>query len=685
MFRKAVIVFFALSLMVGMSFASELVPLEPVKVPTHRGPVIGELNELDDLFVLRRYTSDAEYYLGSGSQDDTMLVVFQPLAACSVYFGQQQWYSGGSYRAFMWEYNDACEENVSANGRAVPRGTSTESPLGAVIFGPYNNTAEGSGDWENLFGPDDLPGGGIWREDNSMFGIGWVKTQDDGLPQPLADDVSARGFTYTWFGGPWMEDYDNYWGSYSSDFSGTIVDLMIRAQVSYPNGAPPIIGSMNQLPNTISTDKTCMVECDIVDDNGWTTDTADLKVTVNGGDPTTIAMTDDNGDEIFQASFSLGDLGVGVGDVVQYWIEATDDEAGFNSNVDDQLNFEIVELGMPNAGVLVIDDGLDDPDVLYTYLEERWLISYEWWDVAANKGLDSYTVEGGSWDLVIVGGWGTTTVPTRDYGDDPYSAWLETAGNNLLYCDQDYFYTNGEEDAPTFSAGDFAYDIFGISEGVNDPSPTDSAFYGIDGDALSGDFVNTPYAMLPTEIDGNLDGLWTDFATPAGGATGFFEGENIGDVAAVYKDGDNKTACFLFDFYWAVELDSVLEDTTWYTYYRGNEQFETLMDNLMEWYGFDTGVQEDGAVATPTDYSLSQNFPNPFNPSTQISFTVPNNEMVTLKVFNVEGREVATLFQGHTQGQHAVTFDATDLASGVYFYRLEAGSFTQTNRMILLK
>ncbi len=684
MFRKAVIVFLALSLMAGMGFATGLVPLEPVK--NVRGPVISEIDELDELFELRRYTSAAEYYLGSGDQGDTMLVIFQPLAPCSVYYGEQQWFSAGSYQAFMWEYSDACEENVSDNGRSVPRGTSEESPLGDVLFGPYNNTAAGDQSWEVMFGPDDLPGGGIWRDDNSMFGIGWVKTQDDGLPQPLADDVSARGFTYTWFGGPWNAEEENTWGAYSSDFSGTIVDLMIRAFVSYPEGAPPIIGNMNQLPNTINTDKTCTVMCDILDDNGWTdNDEADLMVEVNGGDATSIPMADDDGDGIFEASFSLTDMSVGVGDQVAYYIEATDDEGGFNSNVDDQLGFMIVELANPNAQVLVVDDGLSDPDVLYTWLEEHPAVSYEWWGVGANKGLDMYTVEGGDWSLVIAAGWGTTTVPTRGYDDNAYANWLGTADHHMLYCDQDYFYTNGEDVAPTFAAGDFAYDFFGMATGNNDPVPTDSAFYGLDGDAISGDFVDMPYAMLPTEFYGSLAGLWSDFCTTAGGGEGFFEGETIGEVGAVRMDGDNKTAAFLFDFFWAVELDSFETDDGWVTYFRGNEQFETLMENLFTWYGIDTGVEEAGDVATPQTYSLSQNYPNPFNPTTQISFSVPTTEMVSLKVFNVEGREVATLFQERAQGAHTVTFDAASLSSGVYFYRLQAGDFTQTNKMMLVK
>ena len=85
-------------------------------------------------------------------------------------------------------------------------------------------------------------------------------------------------------------------------------------------------------------------------------------------------------------------------------------------------------------------------------------------------------------------------------------------------------------------------------------------------------------------------------------------------------------------------------------------------------------------------YTLSQNYPNPFNPSTKIDFAIPKQSQVTLKVFNVLGQEVATLVNGVlTPGQHSATFNASKLASGVYFYSLNAGNFVSTRKMMLVK
>jgi hypothetical protein len=88
----------------------------------------------------------------------------------------------------------------------------------------------------------------------------------------------------------------------------------------------------------------------------------------------------------------------------------------------------------------------------------------------------------------------------------------------------------------------------------------------------------------------------------------------------------------------------------------------------------------------PEDYLLAQNYPNPFNPTTAISFSVPTATNIELKVFDVLGREVATLVnEPLAPGSHTVKFDAGRLASGVYHYRLRAGDFVETKKMILMK
>ncbi len=111
--------------------------------------------------------------------------------------------------------------------------------------------------------------------------------------------------------------------------------------------------------------------------------------------------------------------------------------------------------------------------------------------------------------------------------------------------------------------------------------------------------------------------------------------------------------------------------------------------SYFEWLG-DFSLNIGQKAQTMSIYKPHQNYPNSFNPSTKISFTIPNVgtglALSVLKVYDVLGNEVATLVDEHLEaGKYEVTFDASNLTSGIYFYRLQAGSFIETKKMILLK
>ena len=97
-----------------------------------------------------------------------------------------------------------------------------------------------------------------------------------------------------------------------------------------------------------------------------------------------------------------------------------------------------------------------------------------------------------------------------------------------------------------------------------------------------------------------------------------------------------------------------------------------------------TDVSEN--ESSVNSFQLQQNYPNPFNPSTSIQFSISNREFVTLKIYNILGDEVATLVnEDKEQGVYDITFDATGLSSGMYLYKLQAGSFVETKKMILIR
>ena len=96
-----------------------------------------------------------------------------------------------------------------------------------------------------------------------------------------------------------------------------------------------------------------------------------------------------------------------------------------------------------------------------------------------------------------------------------------------------------------------------------------------------------------------------------------------------------------------------------------------------------TGVKEEGI---PTEYSISQNYPNPFNPATKIKFTLPQKTLTKITIYDLLGREIQTLINKELEaGYHEISFDASNFQTGVYFYRIQSGDFSKTNRMVLIK
>lgn len=88
----------------------------------------------------------------------------------------------------------------------------------------------------------------------------------------------------------------------------------------------------------------------------------------------------------------------------------------------------------------------------------------------------------------------------------------------------------------------------------------------------------------------------------------------------------------------------------------------------------------------PEEFAVYQNHPNPFNPSTTISFSIPESERVTLSIFNITGQKIAELHDGvMAAGKHSIIWNASSMPSGTYFYRLTAGSYSAKNKMMLVK
>ena len=179
---------------------------------------------------------------------------------------------------------------------------------------------------------------------------------------------------------------------------------------------------------------------------------------------------------------------------------------------------------------------------------------------------------------------------------------------------------------------------------------------GMDGDKVAGDNIFSTTVTFPAYTTFNVN---------------YKFGINYGDSVNNGGGNDNENAIganhiinLFASLYYAETLDTFGV--------MGEKDFVTDVEDITE--------------TLPTVYSLNQNYPNPFNPATMINFSVPKEEFVTLNVFNSIGQKVATLVnESKTAGTYQVDFNAANLSSGIYFYKITAGSFTETKKMILMK
>jgi hypothetical protein len=115
----------------------------------------------------------------------------------------------------------------------------------------------------------------------------------------------------------------------------------------------------------------------------------------------------------------------------------------------------------------------------------------------------------------------------------------------------------------------------------------------------------------------------------------------------------------------------------------GGEASVTGWENWGE--GFDQ-IVGFGESDLPSGFALLGNYPNPFNPVTTVRFSLPEASLVTLEIFDISGRSQGSPLRGWREaGYHEVTFDGSNLASGIYVYRLETGGFTASGKMVLMK
>ena len=236
------------------------------------------------------------------------------------------------------------------------------------------------------------------------------------------------------------------------------------------------------------------------------------------------------------------------------------------------------------------------------------------------------------------------------------------------------------------------------------------------GDSYIGD--NYDITLIRYDSDGSLDTTFNSdgiITTQVGSSDDFGYGIAIQSDEKILVSGDSYNGSSAYEFALIrYNSDGSLDST-----FDSNGIAITPIGSSSDVYGYSLAIQPDGKIIVagdaknglywmlsvvrynnpslpsglktftkelPDEFLLSQNYPNPFNPSTKIRFTVPAKSYASLKIYDVLGNEVATLIDEYKPaGIYDVDFDASNLSSGIYLYKLTAGNFIQTKKMILMK
>lgn len=427
--------------------------------------------------------------------------------------------------------------------------------------------------------------------------------------------------------------------------------------------APPTISNVERDPIFVGTNQSVDISAKIIDFDGQIT-SAFLKYQIDDGATQEVSMTKQN-DTLYTATIP----GVATEEsIVNYYIEATDDSNQVSTN---PANIENNRYFYP-----VLDRDLTIQDIQYSPYGSGF---------SAFNGY-SVTVSG-----VVTAD--TSDFGTRVYiqnGNDPWSG-IRVFGTNAYQLKKGDNVTVTGEVFENFSVTQIGTLTNGAAVTVNSsgnavPEPV----------VLStGDIATvaggTPDAEQYESMLIKYENL-TVSAQSADGGSNFGEiyvTDGSGDTRVELEDGNhpynNGSTADLQDddpnFF--VEAGNTFESISGIMYFSfGNYKLNPRQES--DFVGFATSVEENGTI--PTVFNLDQNYPNPFNPTTIISYSLPEAASVSLKVFDVLGREVQTLVNDvKNAGTYTVEFNANNLPSGVYIYRIETPNYSSVKKMLLIK
>ncbi|NOX17018.1 MAG: T9SS type A sorting domain-containing protein [Chlorobi bacterium] len=501
---------------------------------------------------------------------------------------------------------------------------------------------------------------GIFDENNSMIVVG---NQSDyfrnrvAAPRPGTSIDYIRGYINN------RTNMDNGW---------FLINPVYPDDIKYGDVIPPDISNITRDKGLVGYGDEVNVSADILDADGIV-NSAKIMYKVNGGELQEADMALTAGNTYIGTLPAFNDS-----TIVSFYIMAEDNDGALSYNPSDTLN-----------------------GVYFYYVLDRDLTIQDVQRSPFGSGYSAYN----NFEVTVSG---VVTADTSDITADGGRVYIQNGtgpwSGIKLFGTEIYNLQKGDEVTVTGTVRE-SYGLTQI-EGLDTPESivvngttdvpepymisTEEIDFSSNGDlpAESYESVLIKYENV-TVVDENADG---DPGPGVNGNRNYGEmvvQDNSGEGTRVeLQDGNND-----YHNFWDASLENEpIRIRTWNHFdelvgvlYYAFGNFKLVPRTNADFVGFVTGV-DDEEIASAETYSLKQNYPNPFNPTTIIEFTIPQNGFVSLKIYNLLGEVVAQLVNEElSSGVHHVQFNAANLPSGIYFYRMKAGDFIDAKKLVLLK
>jgi hypothetical protein len=346
---------------------------------------------------------------------------------------------------------------------------------------------------------------------------------------------------------------------------------------------------------------------------------------------------------------------------IEYHVEAMDADSNCGSS--DEIEFWCF---VPSGVVFYVDESydpvLDYENVLDTL---NPVGGYDVYDPYVHGVFDS-TLSSllASYSAVIWNGdWGYGTILTKESATNVLYDYFLAGGNIFFGSDEILGFWDMWSDT-TYTPGEFPYDVLKVDYIYNDIMYDD--VYGVTGDTISNG-INANLTFPLTN--------WNDEVGILDSADSIFTDNSGSTIRGVKWEDANNKVVFIPFMYVSLPYQTQV----------------TVMRRVLEWFGIQTGIAFEDTKEVPRLFSLSQNRPNPFTSKTTIRYSLPKKTRVSLDIYDSSGRFIKTLVSGIEEpGYKSVVWNGRDrnngwVAQGVYFYRLEAGDFRATKKILLLR